>query len=438
MALRDGLMVGALHHLFIGGCDAVSLAEEYGTPLYVLDELYIREMCRTFMSAMNTYAPGGMVHYASKAFSSVALCKIIAQEGLGLDVVSGGELITALEAGVPMERVTLHGNSKTAEEVYMAMQHGVGNIVIDNRSEIPMLQAIAAELDIVVKVQLRMNPGIDAHTHKSVLTATTDCKFGMGIDDGEAQQAVVMLQRCPNLLLTGVHIHIGSQIFDLEPYLQAVDRLTDFMMLATAVYGKALSDLIVGGGFGVRYTGDDPPTVNPHEVIRILSRAIQDETEKKGLPLPRLVLEPGRIIVAEAGVALYRVCSIKHIANSRTYIGIDGGMTDNPRYALYGSKYEALLANRADVAPVGEYAIAGRACESGDVLGYDFLLPEPSIGDIIAVPTAGAYQYSMASNYNRVPFPAVVLARYGKSAPIVRRQRYEEVMQYDQVPSWLK
>lgn len=437
MPLRDGLVVGARHHLFVGGCDTVSLAEEYGTPLYVVDEQYIRSMCKAFVDAMKIYAPDGMVYYASKAFSTTAMCKIIAQEGMGLDVVSGGELYTALKAGFPMSRVTMHGNCKTPGEIRMAMELGVGHIVIDSRSEIPMLQSIAEELGQQVKVQMRMNPGIDAHTHDAVKTATTDCKFGLGTDDGEGQLALKDLMGCPNLVLTGIHVHIGSQIFDFEPYLEAVDKLTDFIMLATAITGHEITELVIGGGFGVHYTDDDPPTIDPFDAVRVIAEATEQFAKRKGIKRPKLVLEPGRIIVAESCVMLYTVSSVKHIAGIRTYVGIDGGMMDNPRVALYGGKYEALLANRADAKPDGVYAIAGRACESGDILGTDFKLPQPQVGDILAMPTAGAYQYAMASNYNRVPVPAVVMVRYGKSAVIVERQRYDDLVQYDRVPTWL-
>lgn len=437
MPLRDGLVIGAKHHLFVGGCDTVSLAEEYGTPLYVIDEHYIRSMCKKFTDAMRIYAPEGMVCYASKAFSTMAMCKIVAQEGMGLDVVSGGELYTALKANFPMHLVTFHGNCKTPGEIRMAMELGVGRIAIDSRGEIPILQAIAAELDIVANVQMRLNPGIDAHTHDAVKTATTDCKFGIGIDDGEGQLALKDIMKCPNLKLTGVHVHIGSQIFEMAPYLEAIDKLTDFMMLAAVVTGAELSEIVIGGGFGVRYTEDDPPTVDPAAVVRTIAEALEKQARAKRLRVPRLVLEPGRIIVAEACVMLYTVSSVKKIAGIRTYVGIDGGIMDNPRYALYGSKYEALLANRADEKNTGTYAIAGRACESGDVLGYDFALPSPKIGDILAMPTAGAYQYAMASNYNRVPVPAVVMTRYGKSALVVARQRYDDIVQYDRIPGWL-
>lgn len=437
MVLRDGLMIGAMHHLYIGGCDAVTLAEEYGTPLYVMDEQYIRSMCKAFTGPMNAYAPEGMVCYASKAFSTMAMCKIISQEGMGLDVVSGGELYTALKAGFPMERVTLHGNCKTPGEIRMAIDLGVGRIVIDNRNEIPLLQSIAASLDKTVNVSLRLNPGIEAHTYDAVKTAVTDCKFGVGIDDGEAMSMVRHIMGCKNLILTGVHVHIGSQVFDMEPYMEAIDKLMDFMILASAAIGHELNELIIGGGFGVRYTEADPPTVNPREAVRVIAGELNRQAREKGMKVPRLILEPGRIIVAEAGVMLYTVTSVKEIPGVRTYVGIDGGMMDNPRVALYGAQYEALLANRADEKAAGKYTIAGRACESGDILGLDFKLPAPEVGDILAMPTAGAYQYAMASNYNRVPVPAVVIARYGKSAKIVERQRYEDIVQYDRIPGWL-
>ncbi len=437
MWLRDGLTISAKHHLFIGGCDAVELAREFGTPLYVLDELYLRGMCKAFVGAVNTFAPGGMVCYASKAFSCAAMCKIAMQEGMGLDVVSGGELFTAQSVGFPMDRVTLHGNCKTPVEVRMAIAAGIGHIVVDGRGEIPMLQAIAAEFGKKVMVQIRLNPGISANTHKSIQTANTDCKFGLGIDDGEALMAVKAIAACPNLRLTGVHVHIGSQIHEIAPYFKAIDRLTDFMLLASVVTGGTLTDLVLGGGFGVRYLESDPATTNPWEAVKQIAREVERQAARKGLSKPRLVLEPGRIIVAEAGVTLYTVGGIKHLPGIRTYVSVDGGMADNPRVALYGGQYEAILANRAGEKATDTYAIAGRACESGDVLGFDFKLPPPEIGDILAMPTTGAYHYAMANNYNRVPVPAVVLVRYGKAEPIVVRQRYEDIAQYDRVPAWL-
>lgn len=438
MRLREGLEIGARHHLYIGGCDTVALAEEYGTPLYVVDEQYLRGMCRAFVDSVNAYAPGGRVSYASKAFCTMAMCRIVEQERMGLDVVSGGELYTAKQAGFPMDRVTMHGNSKTPDEVRLAISLDVAHIVVDSLSEIAMLQQLAAEQGKIVKLLLRMNPGIAARTHRSVQTAVKDCKFGLDLEDGDALQAAKMIGSCENLLLDGVHVHIGSQIFEVEPYLRATDRLMEFLVLASAVCGRELEHLVIGGGFGVQYTQDDPPTVDPRNMVRRIAEEIAYQAQQHGLKMPRLGLEPGRIIIAESAVALYTVHSIKHIDGVRNYVGIDGGMMDNPRVALYGGRYEALLANRADERPVDLYAIAGRACESGDLLGMDYPLPEPKVGDILAMSVAGAYQYSMASNYNRVPFPAVVLARYSKSALIVARQRYEDIVQYDRMPSWLE
>ena len=437
MNLRDGLFIGSNNHLYIGGCDAAELAERYGTPLYVLDEISIRNMCRAFVGAMETYAPGGMVCYASKAFSSTAIAKIVSQEGLGLDVVSGGELYTAIKAGVPMEHVTLHGSSKTSDEMEMAVEHGAGRVVIDNQTEIAMLQQIAQEMDKKVHVCIRINPNIEVSTHQYVKTAAVDSKFGLGIDDGEALQAAKNISRCPNLVLYGVHTHLGSQIFDMNPYIRAVDRLTDFMALASAVTGVEMTELILGGGFGVQYTIADPPTMNPKETVKTLANETARQAARKGIRAPRLILEPGRMIVAEAGITLYTATGIKAIPGIRTYLHVDGGMADNPRPALYGSRYEVLLANRAGDTPGNTYAIAGRACEMGDVFGFEYQLPHPEVGDILAMLNTGAYHYSMASHYNRLPVPAVVLTRYGKSEPIVVRETYEDLLRYDRIPEWV-
>ena len=437
MNLRDGLFIGSNNHLYIGGCDTVELAGRYGTPLYVLDEVAIRNMCRAFVSAMETYAPGGMVCYASKAFSSTAIAKIVSQEGMGLDVVSGGELYTAIKAGVPAEHVTLHGSSKTPYEMEMAVDCGVGRVVIDNQSEIAQLQQIALQMDKKVRVCIRINPGIEVNTHQYVKTAVVDSKFGLGVDDGEALQAAKNISRCPNLILCGVHTHLGSQIFELNPYMRAVDRLTDFMALASAITGVELGELILGGGFGVQYTIADPVTMNPKEIVKTLANETARQAGRKGIRLPRLILEPGRIIIAEAGITLYTVTGIKAIPGIRTYLNVDGSMADNPRPALYGSRYEVLLANRAGDAPGNTYAIAGHACEMGDIFGFEYQLPHPEAGEILAMLNTGAYHYSMASHYNRLPVPAVILTRYGKAEPIVIRETYDDLLRYDRVPDWI-
>lgn len=437
MILRDGLIVGAQNHLFIGGCDTVELVRKYGTPLYVMDEVCIRNMCHAFVSAMENYAPGGLICYASKAFSSMAMIRIVQQEGMGLDVVSGGELYTAWKAGYPMQHVTFHGNSKTLHEMKMAVELGVGRVVIDNQSEIATLQQIADQMDKKVRVLIRINPNIEVNTHHYMKTAAVDSKFGLGIDDGEALQAAKIISRCPNLQLCGVHTHLGSQVFSTDPYIRAINRLTDFMALASAVTGNEMTELILGGGFGVQYTIADPPTVNPREVVKTIAAETARQASRKGIRTPKLLLEPGRIMVAEAGITLYSVTGIKTIPGVRTYLNVDGSMADNPRPALYGARYEVMLANRANEAPNNTYAIAGRACESGDMFGYEYQLPHPEIGDILAMFNTGAYHYSMASHYNRVLIPGVVLTRYGKAELIVAQETYENLLQYDRIPEWI-
>jgi len=436
MELREGLFIGARDHLYIGGCDAVALAQEFGTPLYVLDEMYLRSICKAFVGAMNAYAPGGIVRYASKAFCAMAMCRIAQQEGMGLDVVSGGELYTAYKAGFPMDRVALHGNCKTPHELTMAIDLGVSDIIIDGKNEIELIDSIAGQFSRRVNVQIRVNPDIDVKTHPSVHTSGSDSKFGLGIDNGEALSAVKMILACRNLRLTGVHTHLGSQIFSLDPYLKAVDRLTDFMVLSAAVTGAQMTELTIGGGFGVRYTEDDPESMRPDAAVRAIAQEVERQAGRKGLSVPRLILEPGRIIVAEAGVMLYTVSGVKRIPGVCGYAMIDGGMMDNPRPALYDARYRALLANRGRDRPAERLRIAGRACEDGDTFG-EYSLPSPEPGDILAMLTAGAYQYAMASRYNRVPVPAVVMAHFGKAEPIVERERYDDIVRLDRIPNWL-
>ena len=438
MLLRDGLLIGAHQHLYIGGCDTVILAREYGTPLYVYDEMYFRNQCRQFVSAIRKYTDSGIVAYASKAMNCLAFCRIIEEEGMHLDVVSAGELYTAQIAGFPMEHVFFHGNSKTIAELKMAIDLGVGCIVLDNIQEIAALEQIAYEYGKTAKVMIRLNPGIETKTHAALRTANRSCKFGISIDTGDALAAVKQIQRCEHLHLTGFHTHLGSQLFQVEPYYEAITRLTDFMTLATVVCGQEFENISLGGGFGVRYSDDDLPTPDIDSIVRLLSERISVECQRKGLRIPSLILEPGRLIAAESCIALYTVNSIKEIANECTYINIDGGMADNPRVALYGAQYEALLANRAGERGNTKIAIAGRACESGDVLGYNFILPYPHPGDIVAFLNTGAYQYSMAGHYNRTTLPAVVLVRYGKSDLIQKRQTFEELISLDIIPDRLR
>ena len=436
MTLREGLSIGARRRLFVGGCDTVELANMYGTPLYVMDEASVRKNCRAFVRAMAEHAPEGSVYYASKALCVTAILRMAQQEGLGVDVVSGGELQTALQAGIPMDKVIYHGNVKTEEELAMAVRLGVGRLVVDSLDEIQPLQQAAQREGRVQSVLLRINPGVDAHTHRAVQTARTDCKFGMGIDDGEALRAIKLVLACKNLRLTGLHTHIGSQLFSMQPYVQAMDKLTDFMVLATVVIGCELEELNLGGGFGARYVDEDEPPMI-YTSIRYIAQTLRSMCSRKGMKPPRLMVEPGRSIVAEAGVALYRVHAVKRLPGVRTYVALDGSMADNPRPMLYQSPYTALLANRAGEPETETVALAGRACESGDVLMWEARLPQVQVGDIVAMLSAGAYQYSMASHTNRIPNPAMVLAYYGKSAPIVERERFEDMPRMDRMPNGL-
>ena len=420
-----------------GGCDTVALAREYGTPLYVMDEQRIRSICRGFQKTLEDKGVEGMVLYASKAFSTKAIYKIVHEEGLGADVVSGGELYTALAAGFPPEKIYLHGNNKTPAEIEMAIDADIARIVIDSHEEIRLIAAIAKEKGKTVPVSLRVKPGIEAHTHEYIMTGTDDSKFGLGIYDGEALDAVEEILRCPELSLIGLHSHIGSQIFELEPFVIATERLTDFLVTVRNRFGATLSEINFGGGFGISYTDEDA-AIQPYAYVSAMIDNLREQCAAKDLPMMRFVIEPGRSIVGDAGVTLYTVGTVKHIPDIRTYVSVDGGMTDNPRFALYQSKYTALLANKP-LAPKSEtVTVAGRCCESGDKLILDAKLPPCEAGDTLCVFSTGAYNYSMASNYNRLPIPAVVLANNGEAGLMVARQTWDQLLENDRIPSWLK
>ncbi|MGI6151917.1 MAG: diaminopimelate decarboxylase [Christensenellales bacterium] len=424
-------------NMVFGGCDCIELAKEYGTPLYVLDEQAVREVCRGFVSALRGANAKGRVYYASKALCTTALYRIVEEEGLGIDVVSGGELFTAKNAGFPGERIVFHGNNKTPDELKMAVEYGVGCIVIDSHEEIGVLADIARECGKTVDVSLRVKPGIEAHTHEFVLTAIDDCKFGLGIYDGEARLAVMEILSRKELRLTGLHCHIGSQIFEKEPFFIAADRLTDFAKEISEELGATISEISLGGGFGIMYTEKDAEG-EPFAFVREMIEALYQNCDKKGLPRYDFAIEPGRAIVGEAGITLYTVGTVKRIPGVRTYVSVDGGMGDNPRHILYGSEYTAKIANKPAEEATEVYAIAGRYCESGDMLIKEARLPPCEAGDILAVFSTGAYNYSMASNYNRVPIPAMVLVNEGKHALIVRRQGYEQLIENDRVAPWQK
>ena len=421
--------------LEIGGCDCAALAEKYGTPLYIMDEDYIRSVCRAFRQTIaQTYGAGNMA-YASKAFSCKAIYNVMKQEGTCIDVVSGGEIYTASAAGFDMSKAFFHGNNKTDAELDLAMRAGVGTIVVDAADDAERINEYAKKYGKVQKVLVRVNPGVEAHTHSYIQTAKVDSKFGFAIKSGAAEAAVRQAAGMSNLKFAGVHCHIGSQIFDRSAFALAVDVMTDFIKKLQED-GISVDVLNLGGGFGVHYTEEDPKyNVREYcDYVKLLTQTLSDCVERKGIKKPKFIIEPGRAIVGEAGVTLYTVGAIKDIPGVRKYVAIDGGMTDNIRPALYEAKYEAVLANRANEKPEEVVTIAGKCCESGDIIIKDIALPKVRRGDLLAVFTTGAYCYSMASNYNRNTIPPVVFVRGGKSGYAVRPQTYEDLTRLDAIP----
>lgn len=433
--VRDGIQpplhvgVGQNHHLYIGGCDAVSLAQSYGTPLIVYDEQLLRDtiqsLKRTFENANVPY----QISYASKAFCTMAMCQLVYEEGCGIDVVSGGELYTALASQVPPEAIHMHGNNKTPQELEFAVESGIGAIIIDNFHEIHLLNQIASAHGKTVDVLIRVAPGVEAHTHEFIATGGQDSKFGFDLASGQAHQALRQLSDTTALQCIGVHSHIGSQIFDANGFTVAVDRLVELYAFGKSECALPFRVLNVGGGFGIRYTDEDAPPIV--ETLSAIIETAKVAFAKQNIELPTIWIEPGRSIAGPAGITLYKVGSQKRIPGIRNYLAVDGGMTDNPRLALYGAKYHSVYATRADAAPESEWSIAGKCCESGDMLIWDAPLPNPQDGDILAVFATGAYTYSMASHYNRIPKPAVVFARDGRAELVVQRETWADLMRRD-------
>ncbi len=440
MNTRETLKINGLGHLELGGADCVELAKEFGTPLYLFDEAYIRKMMGVYRDTLaRCYEGRGMVLYASKAFSCKAIYRIADEENIGIDVVSGGELYTALSAGFPAGRIYMHGNNKLDYEIGEALDAGIGCIVADAYSEIDKIDAEAEKRGLRQKILLRINPGVEAHTHAFVQTATTDSKFGFSLANGEAEKVTAYALTKKNLLLEGYHCHIGSQIFEKQSFVLAVEKCMDFAAEMKAKLGFAPATLNLGGGYGIWYTDEDRkiPAEGYAEYLEALLAAVKEKAMEKGLELPYLLIEPGRSIVGEAGVTLYTVGAIKEIPGVKKYVAIDGGMFDNPRYALYESKYTALLANRADEECTELVTIAGKCCESGDIIAVNVPLPKVNSGDIVAVLSTGAYNYSMAMNYNRNKIPPCVLVKDGKGEYIVRPQSYADVARNDMIPERL-
>lgn len=420
-------------HLTFAGEDTVRLAAHYKTPLYLMDEDRIRENCRVYKTAMErAFGAGSYPLYASKAASFKRMYTIMQEEKMAIDVVSAGEIATAKRAGFSMERAFFHGNNKTDADVSYAMAANVGYFVADHEEELEIISREAKSRGIRQKVLLRLTPGIDPHTYEAVATGKVDSKFGVAIETGQADHFVQHALSLPNLRLMGYHCHVGSQVFDEDGsvYHNAAKIMMTFAAEMKKKYGAELQVLDLGGGYGVRYTDADPQ-VNIPENIEQLAGTIKSLCEELSLPMPAVLLEPGRSIVADAGLTIYTAGSTKSIPGYKNYVPVDGGMTDNPRYALYGSKYTVYLANRANEEANFRCDVVGRCCESGDIIQPNVLLPEPKRGDLIAVCTTGAYNYSMASNYNRIPRPPVVMLSGGKPTLAVRRETVDDLTALD-------
>ncbi len=423
----------AKNHLTIGGIECSELAVKYGTPLYVMDKNHIEEMCNIYKNAIEKEYKDGMVVYASKAFSCKEIYRIINSCGIGCDVVSGGELFTAKSVNFPAKKMCYHGNNKSEKELIEAVEYGVKYIVIDSISEAEILNDICEKQDVIQEVLIRVNPGVEAHTHHFIQTSKVDSKFGFLLSDGTAEEVVLALNSHKNLNLVGLHCHIGSQIFEDKSFTLAVEKMTDFYKYLKDNHNIELSVLNLGGGFGVYYSEGDR-NIKPKEYyncIKVITDCLKDCVDRKKIIKPFLIVEPGRSIVGEAGITLYTVGNIKEIKGVKNYLSIDGGMFDNPRFALYQAKYSVIAANKLAEKAMKKYTVAGKCCESGDIIAEDCMLPEMKRGDLVAVLTTGAYNYSMASNYNRNLIPPVIMVDNGQSYYAVKPQTYEDLIRND-------
>lgn len=435
MFLTGTMRINAQGHLEVGGIDTLELVEKFGTPLWVIDEEGFRNNCRRFREAFSRRGDA-LVAYASKSLTNIAVCMMVAQEGLGLDVVSGGELFTALKAEFPPERIIFHGNNKDREEIRMALHAGVGRIVVDNFHELKLLNDIAEDMGCGADILLRITPGVEAHTHEYIQTGQIDTKFGFTLPDGQALEGVRAALDSPNLNLIGLHCHIGSQIFETDSFRHTVSLMMEFMAQIKESTGHEILDLNVGGGFGIYYAGGDEP-IEPEEWAEAVMTTVQQKARYYNLKIPRVIVEPGRAISGPAGITLYTIGSFKEVNGIRKYIAVNGGMADNIRPALYGAEYSAMLANKADLNSAETVSVAGKCCESGDMLIWDVKLPQVEPGDILAVFATGAYNYTMSSNYNRLPRPAMVLVNQGRADLILKRETYLDIIRNDMVPERL-
>lgn len=413
--------------LFIGGIKASELANKYGTPLYVMDEQLLIDKCRGYIEAFKVKEDNNRVAFAGKAFLTIEMCKLINKEGLYLDVVSGGELYTAYKAGFPMDKIYFHGNNKTLDEIDLGVKLDVGRFVVDNLWEMAKINEIAERYNKKQDIYLRLTPGIEAHTHDYIKTGQIDSKFGFAPVENIIMDAVKKALSLDNVNLIGLHCHIGSQIFETEPFKDAAEVMLNFINEIKQETGHVIEELDLGGGFGIYYSeGDKPREIN--EYCEVILDSVNRVCNELGLKKPILTIEPGRSIVANAGTTLYEVGSIKEIPGIRKYLSVDGGMTDNIRPALYGARYEALVANKASEEMNDKVTIAGKCCESGDILIQDINIQKADGGDTLAILSTGAYGFVMSSGYNRIPRPAVVFVRNGESRIAVKRQSYEDLI----------
>jgi len=425
-----GTMKAQNNQLIIGGVSAKDLVKEYGSPLYVFDEALIREYCRDYREHFKCEENSNRVAFAGKAFLTIQMCKLLKEENMCLDVVSGGELYTASKAGFPLERVIFHGNNKTLDEIELGVKLGVGNFVVDNYYEMDSLNDIAKEYNKVQNIYLRITPGIEAHTHEYIKTGQIDSKFGFAPVGTVIEDAIQKAISLENINLLGIHCHIGSQIFDLEPYEDAVEIMLELLRKTKDEFDYLIKEVDFGGGFGIYYTKEDEPRTTEEYCSTIINK-VDEVCARTGQERPMLTIEPGRSIVANAGITLYTIGSVKEIPSVKKYVSVDGGMTDNIRPALYNADYECILANKIEGDSEETVTIAGKCCESGDILLENIKLPEVKSGDILAIMTTGAYGYSMSSNYNKIPKPAVVMVKNNEARLICRRESYEDLLKND-------
>ena len=429
--LYDNLKVEKNGHLSFAGYDTVELAKKYGTPLYVMDEENIRKRVRVYKEAFGEFFPdGSMPEYASKAFSCKRIYKIMAEEGINVDVVSIGELYTAVKAGFPSEKCFFHGNNKTDSEILFAMENGIGHFVVDSLEELYAIDRIAREKGIKQKILLRVTPGIDPHTHRKISTGSVDSKFGIALETGQALDAVKLILELENISLSGFHCHVGSQVFESDVFCDAARIMLKFIAAVKRETGYMAGILNLGGGFGVRYTEEDP-IIDYREKIGEVAEVINKCCSEFGISVPKIMMEPGRSMVADSGITLYTVGSVKEVKDYKTYVSVDGGMTDNPRYTLYEAKYTVINASHANREADLTATLAGKCCESGDLIGEKMRFARPKRNDILAVLTTGAYNYSMASNYNRAPRPAVVMLNKEMDYLAVKRETLEDLIALD-------